>query len=198
MFTHMRLIGRKDRGIHRVSDFTGKRIGVPVNTAADFELGRFFDLHAIDKGKVIIADVQAPQAVEALMEGAVDAVVAWQPNVMALQDRLGDAAAIFPVQSGQPVFCLLLAPGQWANRHPDLLQRFIRSLLQAEDYLIQNESAARAIVQQRLGYDDRFIRTIWPEHRFSLRLDQSLITAMEDQARWMIRSRLTGKTTCRI
>ena len=32
-----------------------------------------------------------------------------------------------------------------------------------------------------------------PENRFSLSIDQSLILAMEDEARWMISNKLTGE-----
>lgn len=33
----------------------------------------------------------------------------------------------------------------------------------------------------------------WQVHQFSLSLDQSLITAMEDEARWMIKNNLTSE-----
>ena len=33
--------------------------------------------------------------------------------------------------------------------------------------------------------------TVWPKHRVSLSLDQSLVTAMEDEGRWMIKNNLT-------
>jgi NitT/TauT family transport system substrate-binding protein len=193
MFTHMKLIGRIDLGIHTISDLGAKRIGVPAKTAADFKLGRFLDLHGIDKSGITIVDVQAPQAVDALVKGAVDAVVAWQPHVMAIQERLGDKVTIFDVQSGQPMYCILVTRNQWAVEHPELIKRLMKSLLQAEEYLIQNRDQAESVVQKRLGYDDRYMATIWPEHQFSLRLDQSFILAMEDQARWMIENRLTDE-----
>ncbi len=193
MFMHMKLIGRKDRGIRAVSDLPGKRIGVPLNTAADFKLGRFLDLHGIDKSKITIVDVQAPQVPDVVARATVDAIVAWQPNVMTIQDRLGGDAVIWDVQSGQPMYCVLATTETWAAKHPELLQRFLKSLLQAENYLIENGDRARGIVQKRLGYSERYISTIWPEHRFSLRLEQSLILAMEDQARWMIENKLTAE-----
>ena len=34
---------------------------------------------------------------------------------------------------------------------------------------------------------------IWPRQQFSLSLDQSLLAAMEDEARWMIKSGLTAE-----
>jgi NitT/TauT family transport system substrate-binding protein len=34
---------------------------------------------------------------------------------------------------------------------------------------------------------------VWSQNQFSLSLDQSLIVAMEDEARWMIKNSLTGE-----
>jgi NitT/TauT family transport system substrate-binding protein len=41
---------------------------------------------------------------------------------------------------------------------------------------------------------DKYIARVWPEHQFSLSLDQSLITAMEDEGRWMIANNMTNAT----
>jgi NitT/TauT family transport system substrate-binding protein len=125
------------------------------------------------------------------MQGDVDAIVTWQPNVMDIEDQLGENAVVWEVQSGQPMYCVLMTTEKWVAEYPELGERFMKSLFLAENFLIENNEKARAIVQQRLGYDDRYIRTIWSEHQFSLRLDQSLILAMEDQARWMIDNGLT-------
>ena len=42
------------------------------------------------------------------------------------------------------------------------------------------------IVQKRLNYDDAYMKTMRHQHQYSLSLDQSLILAMEDEARWVI------------
>ncbi|MDO8490582.1 MAG: ABC transporter substrate-binding protein [Dehalococcoidia bacterium] len=191
MFMHMKLVGRADRGIRDIPDLKGKRIGAPLKSAADFMLGRFLELNGIRASEITIVDVQAPQAVTSMTNGDVDALVAWQPNVLAIQDRLGDNALVWSVQSGQPMYCVAVTTGDWATKHPQLVKQFLNSLKQAEDYLVRNPSLARGIVQKRLGYDDRYVETIWQDHELSVRLDQSLITAMEDQARWMMANNLT-------
>jgi ABC-type nitrate/sulfonate/bicarbonate transport system substrate-binding protein len=193
MFMHMKLISRKDRGIESISDFEGKKIGVPIKTAADFKLDRFLKLHGVDTSKITIVDVQAPDAVDALINGVVEAIVTWQPNVMIIQDALGERAVTWQVQSGQLMYSVLMANEKWIEKNPELAKRLITSLLEAENYLIQNADQARGIVQKRLGYDERYFETIWPEHQFTVRLDQSLILAMEDQARWMIENNLTAE-----
>jgi NitT/TauT family transport system substrate-binding protein len=66
--------------------------------------------------------------------------------------------------------------------------------LQAEEYAIRNPAEAKAIVQESLGLDSAYMETVWSQNHFSLSLDQSLILAMEDEARWMIAHGLTPET----
>jgi NitT/TauT family transport system substrate-binding protein len=42
------LLGRKDRGIEKVSDLKGKRVGTTFGTVAHFHLGRFLNLHGMN------------------------------------------------------------------------------------------------------------------------------------------------------
>ncbi len=74
------------------------------------------------------------------------------------------------------------------------MTRFLTALGEAEDHLTRDPAGARRIVQQRLGYDDPTMDTLWPEHQFSLSYDQSLLTAMNDEGRWMIRNGMTSAT----
>ena len=60
--------------------------------------------------------------------------------------------------------------------------------------MIHHPDEAKAIVQERLHASDSYIAKIWPEHRFSLSLDQPLIVAMKDQAQWLIRNNYTTGT----
>jgi NitT/TauT family transport system substrate-binding protein len=192
MFTHMKLVARKDRGILTAFDLVGKKVGVPFGSAAEFMLGRFLALAGISPDRITLVDVQAPQATSSLVEGSVDAVVAWQPNIMAMLDQLGDKASVFQVQSGQSLYCAVVTTDAWAGSNPRILEAFLAAMADAETYLIGNAASGKSKVQMRLGYDDRYMGQIWPEHRLTLRLDQSLVLAMEDQARWLISSGLTA------
>ena len=71
----------------------------------------------------------------------------------------------------------------------------MKSLSRAEDYINEHPAPARDILRRRLDYDDAFTEIIWSENQFYLALEQSLIIAMEDEARWMISNNLTGERT---
>lgn len=79
--------------------------------------------------------------------------------------------------------------------HPELIERLLRSLVQAENYVVSHPDEAKAIVRRRLDYDGAYINEIWPDYQFSVSLEQALVVAMEDQARWMTRNGMTDEKT---
>jgi ABC-type nitrate/sulfonate/bicarbonate transport system substrate-binding protein len=190
-FMHQYLVWRKDRGIKDVGDLENKKIGVPLETQARFNLSRYLVLHHVDEKKLHIVDVQAPEAVAALSGGGVDAVVVWQPNVMALVEHFGDKIEVRSIHNDQPAFCLVTAGEEWIRLHPGLAAHLITALSRAEEFVVNNNTQAKNMIKTRLNYNDAYINMIWPDHELTLSLDQSLVVAMEDQARWMIENRLT-------
>lgn len=189
------LIGRQDRGIETQSDLKGKRIGYASGTSGEFYLTRYLALHGINMTDVTLVHVPPGNYTEAIANGSVDAVLAWDPHVDAIRKRLGSGAVVWPAQSGQLGYWNVLVRDGWAEQHPETVARFLRSIDQAVDYVIYHPADAKAILQKGTDFDDAYIDTVWNSTHYSLSLDASLITAMEDEARWMINNNLTEVKT---
>ncbi len=189
------IVGRKDRGIGQASDLKGKRVGTTFGTVAHFHLGRFLDMHGMSMQDITLVDVRTPEGwVNDVANGDIDAISTAQPYANLAKERLGANAVAWPAQSGQPVYGLIIATDGWIAKHPELAGRFLESLAQAEEYLARNPAESKAIVQKRLNLDAAYMETVWSQNQFSLSLDQSLIAAMEDEARWMMKNNLSGET----
>lgn len=188
------LIGRKDHGIENVSDLRGKKIGVPWKTM-EFYLGRFLDLHSIGKKGVAVVSVLPSEAEDAIADGSVDAIILPLDYVDSVKNRLGSNFIIWPAQSSQLGYSVMACRNDWATSHPESIDRLLKSLAKAEEYTINHPDFAKAIVQKKVNLSDAFMATAWPKHQFSLSLDQSLVLAMEDEARWMINNNLTAEKT---
>jgi NitT/TauT family transport system substrate-binding protein len=185
------IIWRTGSGIKTLQDLKGKKVGVTLKTISEFYLGRALDLNGINIQQVTLIDTRAPDSEKAIASREVDAVATWEPWVAQINQRMGKEVITMPLQGGQYAYWNLVSTSGWINNHPNMIQRLIKSLVQAESYLASHQSEAKAIVRKRMNFDDAYLEIIWQRYQFSLSLDQSLITAMEDEARWMIANNLT-------
>ena len=108
---------------------------------------------------------------------------------------MGNNAVVWSIQSNQPLYAQAIASDDWITSHPELVNRFLKSLSQAEDYAINHPSEAKAIVKNQLNLTDAYADKVWSQNQFSLSLDQSLLLAMQDEAQWLISNHLTNATT---
>lgn len=188
------LLGLKDRGIEKVSDLKGKRIGVALGTIAEYYLDRFLVLNSIDIRDVKLVDLSPSNYMRAIAGHKIDAIISGQPYVYGIQ-RGVSGATVWKAQSGQATYGVLVCGRQWVVKHADTVKRLLKSLQDAEDFLISNPGRAKAIIKKRLGYDDAYVEQIWPRHTFSLSLDQDLVLEMTDESLWLINHRRSKGTT---
>ena len=189
------VVGRVDKGIRNEADLKGKKVGLPRRALPDFYLGRFLNLHGMSIRDVALTNLTPKQTVGAIANGTVDAVVVWEPYVSQIREQLTNRILIWSAHSGQAQYSVLVGRSEWIRQHPNLVKGILTSLAQAEEYTVQHPTEAMAILKKRYQYDDAYVARVWKEHQFSLSLDQSLILAMEDEARWMIRNNLTNEKT---
>lgn len=185
------IVWHTDSGIKTLQDLKGKKVGVTLKTISEFYLGRTFGLNGLNLEQVTLVDVRAAEAERAIANREVDAAVTWEPWVARIDQHMGKAVIIRALQSSQQAYWNLVSTGNWAKNRSNIVKRLMKSIAQSEDYLARHQDEAKTIVRKRLKFDDAFMERVWQRYQFSLSLDQSLIAAMEDEVRWMIKSGLT-------
>jgi NitT/TauT family transport system substrate-binding protein len=187
------IIWPTDSGIMKIEDLDGKKIGVTLQTISAFYLGRTLDLNGMNIHQVTLVDVKAADAESALFDHVVDAVVTWEPFVTQINQHLGNEVTTSALQSSQYAYWNLVATTDWINSHAEAIQRLMKSLAQAEDYIAGHQVEVKEMVGKRMNLDHAYMDIVWGRYQFSLSLDQSLVVAMEDEARWMINNNLTAE-----
>jgi NitT/TauT family transport system substrate-binding protein len=175
-----------------VPDLKGKKIGVARGTSGDFFLGRFLEIQGMSIREVTVVDLPPAQVTDPLLNGTVDAVSTWDPYAYATEQRLGDNAQVWPDQKGRLMYWIAISREDYVTRNGTQVQKVLAALKQAEKFAVDHPGEAKAIVQKRLRTDDAYISRVWPNTALTLTLDQSLILAMEDEARWMIANNITS------
>jgi NitT/TauT family transport system substrate-binding protein len=194
-FLSFSMVARTDEGINSISDLNGKTIGVSFGTIAQFYLGRFLELSNLNLSKVTLVNVPFAQSQNALANGTINAVLTLQPYVSQIESSLGNEVVVWPAQSNQLGYNDLVCSRSWAQQHPDLIIRFLKSLIHAEDFVINHQNQAMGIVTKALNYSSTYLPPLWSNYQFTVSLDQSQILAMQDESRWLIQNNLTSATT---
>lgn len=190
----IQLVARKDKGIEKIADLKGKRIGVKKKSTAEFFLGTFLLFNHISTDEVEIIDMSPLDMVENIAEGKIDAVIIWQPYAYFMKKRLGANAVSWAAQGGMDFYFLVLAKEKWINRNPGVVKRFMKALLDAEKFTKENNDEAKAIYTRITGYEYALVDQIWSHMNFTIELPQALLILLEDQTRWMIENKLTDTT----
>ena len=141
------LVAPTERGISSIPDLKGKTIGAPLGTNGEFYIRRFLELNNIAQNEVTFKNI-APftQTPTALANGTVDAAVAFQPYINEIESLVGNKTVMWPIQADQLAYIDAISTKDWAHEHPELIERFLRSLVQAEDYASGHPDEAMAIV----------------------------------------------------
>ena len=134
------------------------------------------------------------QSLDALVNGVVDAIVNWPPYTNSAENSLGSNAVAWSVEGGQPSFGVLTCRTDWVVAHHEVVNHFLRSISQAEEFIRNNPAQAKTIVKNQMNYTDAYMETVWKQNQYSLSLDQSFVEAIEGEARWMISNNLTNQT----
>lgn len=191
---HAKALARKDSNINTPQDLVGKKVATTIGTTAHFFMVTFFTSNGIDTSDVEVVNLKPGEMVEAITSGDVDAIFAWEPNILKSQKSLGDNAIVLPSRVGYEATFNLVAMNKFIEDHPESIRKIIKALAKAEEFTKDNREESIDIIASRLGADREDIDKLWDGYRFRLSLSQTLIMTLEDEARWAIRDNLTDKT----
>ncbi len=130
-----------------------------------------------------------------MANGTIDAGIIAQPNIRLVEDMFKDKTIKWPAQADQPYYVDAICTNNFAKTNPELIIRFLKTIVQAEKYVANNQDKAIGIVAAKLNYTNAYLSSVWSDLQLSVSLDQSQILAMQDEARWAISYHLTNATS---
>ena len=189
-----KVLVRKDSGINTAQDLVGKKVATTKRTTAHFYMATFFAINGVDIDDVEIIDLKPGEMVEKIVTGEVDAIFTWEPNIMKAEESLGTNAVILAGRVGYMATFNLVSMNDFIENNPQLIEKTIKALVKAEEFINDNRGESIDIIAQRMNIDREDIGKIWDDYEFGVSMSQSLIVTLEDEARWAIKSKLTDKT----
>ncbi|MBI5604224.1 MAG: ABC transporter substrate-binding protein [Deltaproteobacteria bacterium] len=189
------VLARRDRGIKAPADLKGKTIGITAGSSSHFLLGLFLPYYQLQMTDVKLIDMEPARLAQGLKDGRIDVTITWDPFSNEARKALGDKALLLPSKGLYRMDFFLIARKDFIKKRPETLKRFLRAIEKSETFMLNNREVFMIFIVQNIKMDRKVVTAAWDDFRFRLFLDQSLLTSMEDEARWAIRNRLTDSIT---
>lgn len=187
------IVGRKDRGINVPSNLKGKNVGVPLGTSAHFTLDAFLNRQKLLATEVTVHNYKPEELPAALAEGKVDAVAIWEPYLGNAMEKLGNNGVVFYGQDVYESIYNMVGTRNYISQHPETVKKVLGALIHAAKICNNNPEVAQKIVSKATKIQIEKLRADWSSYQFDIVLDQGLILALEDEARWAIKKKMTDK-----
>ena len=147
------VVANTDKGINSIADLKGKTIGVSSGTSAEIILNLALASAGLTQDDVTLTEMDANGMVTAMVSGGVDACATWSPSTMTIANALGDKALTLATNNDyvdQVTFpSSFITTEKFASENHDVLVRFSRALLKAQDYRAANiEEVAKWVAKQ--------------------------------------------------
>jgi ABC-type nitrate/sulfonate/bicarbonate transport system substrate-binding protein len=190
----IKLVARRSAQIAEAQQIRGKRVGTVLGSSAQYFLDNWLVFNDIDPNSVTVVGLTPDKMGKALESRNVDAIAIWEPLASSAAQLLaGDAITFVSPRVYTQHFNLVSARATLARRDADIT-RLLRALLRAQRTIQAEPDAVRALLAERLHLAPALASTVMENQDYRVRLDQSLVTTMQSEARWAARGSGSGRT----
>jgi ABC-type nitrate/sulfonate/bicarbonate transport system substrate-binding protein len=178
------VLGRVDHGIRSPGDLRGHKIGVTLGTSGEYFLSAFLVRHRVAPESIQLVDLAPSGLVEALREGRVDAIAAWQPIRHAAEVAFGKALVSLQTPDAYAQQYVLVGRDDYVRAEQPALRRLLYALTEAESFVHAEPLEAKAALAGLIKLSLEGIEPSWRDMIFEVEQQQAQLVTLEDVATW--------------
>lgn len=186
----LRWISVLARNIPDMEGLKGKRVGVARGTGSEtFWLSVVSKLN-LNPADYTIVNVEAPEMVAALERGNIDAFAVWEPWPTRAMRAIPNTKILVSNDAIQIVRNFVYMNKGWATANADTTQKFLRALIQAQEFIASNPDQAAQQVSRFLRLDRALVTELMTKVAYKMDLTADSVANIQlaiDQLRGMNR-----------
>jgi ABC-type nitrate/sulfonate/bicarbonate transport system substrate-binding protein len=180
------IVARQDKGIRKITDLTGKRVGALKGAFPQYVLDLMLLNAGVDSKKIHLVLTDNDRLYQMLSSGELDAACMHGGWVDKAAKTLKVNAVLFHDEKLVRVTVVHAGKTRTFERSPELFSRILKAYIKAEEYVKKNPDAALKTVVEYLKLDRSNAQKVWKPKMVHVALEQSLIKDMENLAQWQI------------
>ncbi len=141
---------RKESPYQRMDDLVGKKIAIKVGSGNYAAFLTYIGSRGWKESDFKIVNAGDQEAIAALTEGSVDAVIYWEPIASVLVAK-GVARPIFSFKEvvDNPTF--VIVPRKFAAAHKHTVARYLAAFMDAQEFLTRDVAAAAELITKAMS-----------------------------------------------
>lgn len=182
-------VARKDKGVDTPSGIKGRKVAWFQGTGTDYLLDQYLLSQGLSYSDIQAVDLKPKALEKELLSGNVDAIFSWHPHISNVVKALGDKAYILPTTGLKVLDWVVVTKKEYAEKNPENVERYLRAIAKANQFIRDQTSEAMMIYSKESGSDMKIVTAMWNQFSYGLYLNEPMLINMEDQARWIIRTK---------
>lgn len=186
----VKLVTRKNSGVKTTTDLKGKQVALVRGSAGQYVMDLTLLAAGLDPRTIATVDLDLKHLSQAAVNPQIDAFALFQPGANQLIKLLGADAMVVQIPYLYTLTFNLVALRDKSGVSENDQIKMLRALERAVNFIKAEPTASKGILREHLKMDASDVAALWPDYRFALTLNQSLIATLESTARWAIQEQL--------
>jgi len=180
-----RIIVAKDSAIRSPTDLVGKRLAVKKGTSTYGGLLTWADSVNLDLASVKVTELRPDDMADALISGAVDAIVASEPTPSVVEQRGGrELATLGGLGNTYPI--LLVGRNEFLAAHPKVVTAFLSAMRRAAQFIQEHPEQAAEVVAAKTGLPTDVASRAMAHHYYRVQLDERTRASLDGIAEFLV------------
>lgn len=183
-YTGNRIISSTDVEFENMQDLEGMKIGTTMGSNTEFFTELLISQANIEAE---VVDIDPSAIVPALSRGDIDAGVTFPDFYPLAVETLGDKYRE-EISSEYTSYSVVAASSEILNEREDDVEKFLKALISAEEFIESNPEAAQtAVIEASQGtLDTEHVKSEWPNHVYRVGLYKDFFNTMVQEAQWVV------------
>jgi len=145
-----RVMVKKDSPYKSIEDLVGKKVAIKIGSGCYVAFLLYIDKHGLKEKDFKILNSGDQEAIAAMEEGSIDAVIYWEPVVSVLEAKgIAKELANFSEVVRNPVF--MITQKNFADNNRSALVKFLAAFADAQELMMTDQSTAADMIVKSLA-----------------------------------------------
>lgn len=194
----MGMVANKENGINSLNDLSGKKVGFPQGTSAQFVYESIIKSVGLED-QVNTVNLAPPNLPPSMKRDDIDAMVVWQPFLEKMvQEDPNKFHFIAGSENFLKVLYFVVTTESYIKENPEGIKDILNVLVQSSKKLKARDAESLELLSKKTNLNKETLNKLLPLFEYEVKIDKSIISAFETLSVWAKSSGITDKNVSEI